>query len=66
MGEKRARSCRTRKEMADAQEIREMKRRLELLEAVHADGPSANEKVQQCLRLHEQAEEEIKQLRGSW
>ena len=49
LGEKRPRSCRSKKEIADEQKIREMERRLELLETVHAQGACSDEKVQQVL-----------------
>ena len=64
LGEKRPRVCGSKKVVVDEQRMREMERRLELLETVHAQGACSDEKVQQVLSLHEQAEEENKQLRG--
>ena len=64
LGEKRARVCGSKKVVVDEQRMREMERRLELLEAVHSQAASSDDKVQKVLSLHEEAEEENKQLRG--
>ena len=63
LGEKRPRVCGSKKVVIDEQRWKEMERRLELLEAVRARGVCSDEKVQKVLSLHEQAEEENKQLR---
>ena len=64
LGEKRPRVCGSKKVVIDEQRWKEMERRLELLETVHAQGDFSDEKVQKVLSLHEEAEEENKQLRG--
>ena len=64
MGQKRMRSCASKKAIIDEQRWKEMERRLELLETLHAQGDFSDEKVQKVLSLHEEAEEENKQLRG--
>ena len=63
LGEKRPGVCGSKKAVIDEQRWKEMERRLELLETVHAQGACSYEKAQQVLSLHEQAEEENKQLR---
>ena len=65
LGEKRPRVCGSKKGVVDEQRMQGMERRLELLETVHAQEVSSDEKVQQVLSLHEEAEEENKQMRGS-
>ena len=63
LGEKRARTCRSKQVVVDEQKMRELERRLELLETVHSQAAASDDKVQKVLSLHEQAEEENKQLR---
>ena len=63
LGEKRARVCGSKKVVVDEQRMREMERRLELLETVHSQAAASYDKLQKVLSLHEQAEEENKQLR---
>ena len=63
LGEKRARVCGSNQVVVDEQRMREMERRLELLETVHCQAAASDDKVQKVLSLHEQAEEENKQLR---
>ena len=63
LGEKRPRVCASNRVVADEQRMREMERRLQLLETVQSEAAEKDEKLQQVLSLHEQAEEENKQLR---
>ena len=63
LGEKRPRVCASKKVVVDEQRMREMERRLELLETVHSEAAASDDKLQKVLSLHEQAEEENKQLR---
>ena len=65
MGEKKPRVCGNRKVIVDEQGMKEMERRLELLDTVHAQGVCSDEKVQKVLSLHAEAEEENKHLMGS-
>ena len=65
LGEKRRRSCASKKLIVDEQRMREMERRLEVLETIHSEQGCSDEKVQKVLSLHEEAEEENKQLRSS-
>ena len=68
MGQKRMRSCASKKAIIDEQRWKEMERRLDFLEMErrheHAQGDLSDEKVQKVLSLHEEAEEENQQLRG--
>ena len=63
LGEKIRRSCASKKLIVDEQRMREMERRLEVLETIHSEQGCSDEKVQKVLSLHEEAEEENKQLR---
>ena len=63
LGEKRVRTCRSQKDFDNAQRIRELERRLELVETVRSESTSSEEKVQQVLSLHEEAADQIKTLR---
>ena len=63
LGEKRPRVCASNKVVLEEQRMREMERRLELLETVHSQAAASDDKLQKVLSLHEQAEEENKQLR---
>ena len=63
LGEQRPRVCASNKVVLEEQRMREMERRLELLETVHSQAAASDEKVQIVLSLHEQAEAENKQLR---
>ena len=65
LGEKRLRSCASKNGVIDEQRMREMERRLELLETVASQATSSDEKVQAALSLHAEAEEENKQLMGA-
>ena len=58
LGEKRVRLCASKEKLAE----RDVMRRLELVEAVLADS-TPDEKVQKVITLHQQANDEIKQLR---
>ena len=49
--------------LAKEQEIKEMQRRLQALEAFHAEASGTDEKVEKMMTLHIQAEEENKKLR---
>ena len=55
LGEKRPRLCGSKKVVVDEQMMKEMERRLELLETVHAQGVCSDEQVQQVLRLRDEA-----------
>ena len=63
LGEKRARVCGSKKVVVDEQRMREMERRLELLETVHSEAAASDDKLQKVMSFHEQAEDENKQLR---
>ena len=64
LGEKRPRLCGNKKLLEDEQMMKELERRLELLETVQAQEVSSDEKVQKVLILHDEAEEENNHLRG--
>ena len=49
-------------EIADGQKIRQLERRLELVEAVQSEGLSSDAKVQALLSSSQQAEEEVSKL----
>ena len=55
LGEKRPRVCGSKKVVVDEQRMKEMERRLELLETVHAQGVCSDENVQTVLSLHAEA-----------
>ena len=62
LGEKRVRLCASKEKLAEKEHLRDVMRRLELVEAVLADS-TPDEKVQKVITLHQQANDEIKQLR---
>ena len=64
LGEKRPRVCRSKQVVLDEQRMKEMERQIELLKATSAEADCViDERMQRILRLHEQSEEENKQLR---
>ena len=65
LGEKRPRVCGSKQVVIDEQRWKEVERRLELLQSLDAQGDFSDEKVQKVLSLHEEAEEENKQLMGA-
>ena len=62
LGEKRLRRCGSKEKAAEKQIMRDVLRRLELLEVAQAES-TPDEKVQKMMTLHQQKDEEIKQLR---
>ena len=62
LGEKRQRLCASKEKAAEKENMRDVMRRLELLEAAQAES-TPDEKVQKMMSLHQQKDEEIKQLR---
>ena len=64
LGEKRPRACSSKKGIVDEQRMKEMERRLQVLETVHSEQGCSDEKVLKVLSLHEEAEEENKHLRA--
>ena len=64
LGEKRPRSCSSKKGIVDEQRMREMERRLQVLETIHSEQGCSDEKILQVLELHEAAEADNKHLRA--
>ena len=64
LGEKRPRSCSSKKGIVDEQRMREMERMLQVLETIHSEQGCSDEKVLQVLTLQEAAEAENKHLRA--
>ena len=64
LGEKRPRACSSKKGIVDEQRMKEMERRLQVLETVHSEQGCSDEKVLKVFSLHEEAEEENKHLRA--
>ena len=62
LGEKRPRDCASRKKEFDEEAIRELRRRVGVLETL-SSAASTDDKLQKILRLHDQADEEIRELR---
>ena len=63
LGERRPRVTDSNQKLAHAQMMKEMHRRLEALETIHAEASGTDEKVEKMMTLHIQAEEENKKLR---
>ena len=62
LGERRPRVTDSNQKLAHAQMMKEMHRRLEALETIHAEASGTDEKVEKMMTLHIQAEEENKKL----
>ena len=63
LGEKRPRACRSKQVVIDEQRIKELERQIELLKTLRSEAGTPDERMKRVLRLHEQSEEENKQLR---
>ena len=62
LGERRPRMTDSNQKLAKEQEIKEMQRRLQAMEAALAEASGTDEKVEKMMTLHNQAEEENKKL----
>ena len=63
LGEKRPRACASREKEFEKRLIRELRRSVEVLPTL-SSAASTEDKLQKVLSLHDQAEEDIQELRG--